>query len=367
MGSNPTSWSCNRQGSRVFDDAWNDYIDSLRGYFSNVAEGEDQEQTEFDEEDCPTLKVSRKEYERWCAPWRKSLIIKLLGKSIPLWLMKENLARLWETDKSYTTKDLDNGFFVVSFEDEKDMNLIHEEGPWMITDRYLIVQHWQPNFDPWSGDTMKKIAAWLHIPLLLLKFFNTESLGKIRRLIGRTLKVDMITYTSDRGRFACICVELDLQKKLKSAINIFGTRRIIEYKGLHLICFHCGKYGHHRDVCPENTRNTEQNAGTPHESGKAKPVKDPVMVNVDLNSEPKETANIQVPQHNVSESRTPKRPNKDIAAGKFSVREPTVTTEGHGVWDLVQRSKGRKSGNNAKLGYANSKKEQFAWKMEKIS
>ena len=28
--------------------------------------------------------------------------------------------------------------------------------------------------------------------------------------------------------------------------------RRVEYEGIHLICFGCGKYGHKKEACPEN-------------------------------------------------------------------------------------------------------------------
>ena len=66
----------------------------------------------------------------------------------------------------------------------------------------------------------------------------------IGNLVGKTLKVDSRTYLTERGKFARICVELDLDKKLWTAIRIFGKELIVEYEGLHKICFCCGKYGH---------------------------------------------------------------------------------------------------------------------------
>ncbi|XP_028764309.1 uncharacterized protein LOC114722447 [Neltuma alba] len=246
----------------IFDDAWNDYLESMKGYFINVESEQEQNQSEDNEEDCPTLKVTREEYERWCAPWRRSLIIKLMGKSIPLWVMKSNLARLWRTKHPHTTRDLDNGFFVVSFDDEEDMNTVYQEGPWMIADHYLT-----PKKD-WT-------ATW------------------------ENLKVDTITYNSERGWFARICIELDLKKKLKSTINVFGKRRIVEYEGLHLICFQCGKYGHHRESCPDRCVTSEMNTGAT-EHGILEQYKAKEKVSVDLNVDPKEVATDA--QHNVSKS-----------------------------------------------------------------
>lgn len=46
-----------------------------------------------------------------------------------------------------------------------------------------------------------------------------------------------------------ICIELDLRKKIYSAILIFGRKRHVKYQGHHLICFKCGKYKHHKGYC----------------------------------------------------------------------------------------------------------------------
>ena len=44
----------------------------------------------------------------------------------------------------------------------------------------------------------------------------------IVNLVGKTLKVDSRTYLTERGKFARICVELDLDKKLWPAIVFSG-------------------------------------------------------------------------------------------------------------------------------------------------
>ncbi|XP_028799379.1 uncharacterized protein LOC114754727 [Neltuma alba] len=256
LDAEPKACSIDGRGSNVFDGAWGEYIDSLKSFFgdgnSQNSLAEDSETVKDDTEELiPTLVVTREEYERWCAPWRRLLIIKILGKDIPLWGIKTSLQRLWKTTEPFETRDIDNGYFVVSFANDKDLQHVYFDGPWMVADHYLLVQRWRPNFDPWSAESQSKIAAWVRIPLLPLEFFNSESLEKIGRLLGRTLKVDSITYLTARGRYARICIELDLKKRLKAAIKIFGNQRVMEYEGLHLICFHCGKYGHHRDQCLE--------------------------------------------------------------------------------------------------------------------
>lgn len=51
------------------------------------------------------------------------------------------------------------------------------------------------------------------------------------------------------GRFARISVELNLEKKLIPRIKIRNRTYLIEYEGLNLICFTCGHYGHHKELC----------------------------------------------------------------------------------------------------------------------
>lgn len=72
------------------------------------------------------------------------------------------------------------------------------------------------------------------------------------------LKVDMNTIENleddiarvQRGRFARVCVEIDLQKKLVPRVICQAALFNIEYEGLGLICFGCGRYGHRKEVCP---------------------------------------------------------------------------------------------------------------------
>ncbi|KAI9109722.1 hypothetical protein K1719_019352 [Acacia pycnantha] len=96
--------------------------------------------------------------------------------------------------------------------------------------------------------------------------YSEECLLEIGNMIGKALKVDVNTLAQcnnqnmmvERGKFARVSVEVDLNQALKSRFVIRSTIYTVEYKGLDLICFKCGKYGHSQEKCPL-ARNVEEN------------------------------------------------------------------------------------------------------------
>lgn len=62
--------------------------------------------------------------------------------------------------------------------------------------------------------------------------------------IGRPIRANHNTGVAARGRFARLCVEVDLTKPLLTMFKVRKRIRRIEYEGLHLVCFSCGVVGH---------------------------------------------------------------------------------------------------------------------------
>lgn len=63
-------------------------------------------------------------------------------------------------------------------------------------------------------------------------------------MLGKTIKVDKTTNTTQRARYARVCIEMDLAQPLVLSVSVFENPQTVEFEGLHLICFNCGKYGH---------------------------------------------------------------------------------------------------------------------------
>lgn len=139
-------------------------------------------------------------------------------------------------------------YFLVQLSDIEDYRHALYEGPWKVADHYLIVQRWIPFFS-FNASLTQQVAVWIRIPKLPVELCNDKLLTRIGNTLGTMLKIDKLTSLHQRGKFARICVELDLDKALASHISMFplsmkvstpyvsgventGIRKIIVVSGL---------------------------------------------------------------------------------------------------------------------------------------
>lgn len=82
-----------------------------------------------------------------------------------------------------------------------------------------------------------------------LEYYDLSILSKIGDAIGKTIKIDNTTGYALRGRYARLCVELDLTKPLIPKVRVGKRWYPVEYEGLGMLCFHCGRFGHSEHGC----------------------------------------------------------------------------------------------------------------------
>jgi hypothetical protein len=131
------------------------------------------------------------------------------------------------------------------------------DGPWFIYDHYLTVKEWSPNFHP-ASDTIKEVAMWLRISGLPIEYYDSRALKFIGNRIGKTVKVDKNTLSQERGKYARLCVQVNLSQPLLAMFTIKGRKYNIEYEGLHMLCTICGRHGHYKEGCPDKAKVSEE-------------------------------------------------------------------------------------------------------------
>ncbi|GAV85474.1 DUF4283 domain-containing protein, partial [Cephalotus follicularis] len=96
-------------------------------------------------------------------PWKKSLIAKLLGKTIGQGLLTYILRKMWKPTGDFEVLKLGNGFSVIKFEFLNDCLDVLTNGPYMIFNHILLVQRWKPDFQP-SLVEISYMAIWVRLP-----------------------------------------------------------------------------------------------------------------------------------------------------------------------------------------------------------
>lgn len=171
--------------------------------------------------------------------WKRTLVVKIWGRKVGYAYLQRRLQVIWHPRARFL------------FELEKDFSFALTGGPWMILDHYLIIRMWTHDFDPY-GEKLEKIMVWVRLPYIPLEYFHRNFLLKIGRKIGDLKKIDQTTLSVSRGMFARICVEVDLSKPLLAKYRVRNVEKRIEYEGIFLICFSCGKQGHRKEECAQH-------------------------------------------------------------------------------------------------------------------
>lgn len=112
-----------------------------------------------------------------------------------------------------------------------------------------------------------------------IEYYDSDFLYFVGNQIGRTIKVDKNAMVIERGKYARICVEIDLDKPLLPMFEIKQHIYRVEYEELHLLCRTCGKFGHYKEGCtikkPEGNGDANNNhqANVPSGSSSQAPEK----------------------------------------------------------------------------------------------
>ncbi|KAL4309737.1 hypothetical protein GQ457_01G012650 [Hibiscus cannabinus] len=152
-----------------------------------------------------------------------TLVVKVLGRRIGYNTLHNRIYGIWKPSRPIKLIDIENDFFLVKFSDRND---------------YLKA-------------SPSRLMAWICLPGLPLTLYKRSFLETIGNQIGSVIKVNFQTDNGCWGRFARLAVSLNLRRPLVSKLIINGRTQIVEYESLPTVCFHCGIYGHLKDICPQ--------------------------------------------------------------------------------------------------------------------
>ncbi|KAL8160997.1 hypothetical protein V2J09_012486 [Rumex salicifolius] len=202
----------------------------------------------------PIITIAEEVVSALATEWTSSLVIKTLGTMVPYDIMNQKLRDLWKPSGKLKVIDLPNGYYVVKFSLDSDYVNAINGGPWSIFGHYVVVKPWSPQFNALT-DVVRTTPVWVRLHDLPVQYYVESVLEGIARTIGEVARIDKQTLLVQRGRFARVCIHLDLTSPLMGALIVNGTRVPLQYEGLHSICFGCGCFGHFQPGCPSNPSN----------------------------------------------------------------------------------------------------------------
>ncbi|KAJ1417010.1 hypothetical protein SESBI_16954 [Sesbania bispinosa] len=147
---------------------------------------------------CPVVRLSEVERTAIRIPWKRSLIVKVLGKRVSLRYFQTRFYKLWQLRARMEVIDLDNEYFVIRFENVDDMQHVFDDGPWMLSDHYIVTHSDGNRFTPFDDD-LRRVAVWVRVPRLPIEFYDKRVLWRIGNVLGKTVKIDNNTLQEREG------------------------------------------------------------------------------------------------------------------------------------------------------------------------
>ena len=105
---------------------------------------------------------------------------------------------------------VNNEYFMVKFDSMADREKVISGGPWILFDHYLAVKEWSPDFNP-SEECFGQTVVRVRLSSLNLLHYHVNELKVIAARIRRAVRVDLVTDLVGCGKYARICVELNLK------------------------------------------------------------------------------------------------------------------------------------------------------------
>lgn len=91
-------------------------------------------------------------------------------------------------------------------------------GPWFIGQHFLAIRQWELEFKA-SSATFSSRVVWIRLLELSIEFYEQNAHLKIGKAIG-PVRIDAYIANGARGRFAQLCVQVNLDKPLIQTIYL---------------------------------------------------------------------------------------------------------------------------------------------------
>ncbi|XP_077252320.1 uncharacterized protein LOC143891663 [Tasmannia lanceolata] len=162
----------------------------------------------------------------------------------------------WKLHGDLQILSLDNGFFLFKFSDPEDCLRVLEGDSHSVGGRPLILHRWDP--DSPLEKKLTDVPVWIRLLGLHLKLWSHHCLSRIASMLGKPLYKDSHTADATRLKYACFCVQVNVDQSLPNSIKLKTSKgeinQPITYEWKPRACTNCRDFSHISENCDLNTR-----------------------------------------------------------------------------------------------------------------
>lgn len=212
------------------------------------AKSNSDEEVEELREGFASVSLSKETKQCIRAPWSKAIIVKVFSRIVGYKFLHSRLMNLWKPFGRVDMVDLGKDFFLLRFSVQEDLELVLRKGPWLIGEHFLSIRKWEANFKP-SEAQVTSVVVWVRLNGLPTEYYKATVLRQIGQMLGKVLRINTHTEMEARGRYAQICVQVDIAKPLITMVRVGQRNHLVLYEGVSKLCFSCGRLGHRKEIC----------------------------------------------------------------------------------------------------------------------
>ena len=156
-----------------------------------------------------------------------SLFGKIWGKSIPFHPIRVKTKRDWILVKGQVDyADMANGRILFKFSNVHDRECVWSNRPWFVSGLNLVLKLWASLFDPYAAK-ITHVDQWTTITRLPQEYWEGTLLASLLSGVGVFLKAYEYTLSRGKGKFARVCLNVDVTKPLRGTLTVPTSESVL--------------------------------------------------------------------------------------------------------------------------------------------
>ncbi|KAF9623356.1 hypothetical protein IFM89_000845 [Coptis chinensis] len=186
---------------------------------------------------------------------QRTLMGKLYGgKAISLQDLADELHQCWQIKGPTKIELIAKGYYKMEFEEEKELDHVKENGPWLIQWFIFSVNKGIHIDEVASAKKFDLVDFWIQIYGIPRERITEENVRRMGDILGKVKAMDLGCQKEFRTPVARVRVRMNIKERLMKGIDLRTEKGEVipltfKYEKLEILCYFCGCIGHDIHYC----------------------------------------------------------------------------------------------------------------------